>query len=70
MKGRLFWITGLSGAGKTTIGTMLYQKLKEKYPNTVLLDGDVWSRWLEMILATRKKRDLPVPCVTRGCASC
>ena len=22
-------------------GTMLYQKLKEKYPNTVLLDGDV-----------------------------
>ena len=41
MKGRLFWITGLSGAGKTTIGTMLYQKLKEKYPNTVLLDGDV-----------------------------
>lgn len=41
MKGRLFWVTGLSGAGKTTIGTILYQKLKEKYPNTVLFDGDV-----------------------------
>lgn len=41
MKGRLFWITGLSGAGKTTIGTILYQSLKERYPNTVLLDGDV-----------------------------
>lgn len=41
MEGRLFWITGLSGAGKTTIGTMLYQKLKEKYSNTVLFDGDV-----------------------------
>lgn len=41
MKGRLFWITGLSGAGKTTIGTMLYRRLKEKYSNTVLFDGDV-----------------------------
>lgn len=41
MKGRLFWITGLSGAGKTTIGTILYQRLKERYPNTVLFDGDV-----------------------------
>ncbi len=41
MKGRLFWVTGLSGAGKTTIGTILYQKLKEKYSNTVLVDGDV-----------------------------
>lgn len=41
MKGRLFWVTGLSGAGKTTIGTILYQRLKEKYPNTVLFDGDV-----------------------------
>lgn len=44
MKGRLFWVTGLSGAGKTTIGTILYQKLKEKYPNTVLFDGDVLRR--------------------------
>lgn len=40
MEGRLFWVTGLSGAGKTTIGTILYKKLKEKYPNTVLFDGD------------------------------
>lgn len=39
-KGRLFWITGLSGAGKTTIGNLFYRKLKEKYPNTVIFDGD------------------------------
>lgn len=40
-KGRLFWITGLSGAGKTTISTLLYNYLKEKQDNIVLLDGDI-----------------------------
>ena len=40
MNGRLYWVTGLSGAGKTTIGQLLYQNLKEKYPNTVIFDGD------------------------------
>ena len=38
--GEVYWITGLSGAGKTTIGKLLYQKIKEKNPNTVFLDGD------------------------------
>ena len=40
MDGRLYWITGLSGAGKTTIGNLLYGYMKDKYPNTVILDGD------------------------------
>ena len=40
-KGRLFWITGLSGAGKTTISTLLYNYLKEKQDNIVILDGDI-----------------------------
>ena len=35
MQGVLYWITGLSGAGKTTIGNKLYYALKEKYDNTV-----------------------------------
>ena len=38
----LIWITGLSGAGKTTIATALYKRLKPKYVNLVLLDGDVF----------------------------
>lgn len=38
--GTVYWITGLSGAGKTTIGKVFYKRMKEQYPNTVFLDGD------------------------------
>lgn len=37
----VYWITGLSGAGKTSVGKLLYEKMKQKYPNIVFLDGDV-----------------------------
>lgn len=37
----VYWITGLSGAGKTTIGKRFYQKLKHEFSNTVFLDGDI-----------------------------
>jgi adenylylsulfate kinase-like enzyme len=39
--GTVYWITGLSGAGKTTIGKLLYNKLKGKKNNVVFLDGDL-----------------------------
>lgn len=39
--GKVFWITGLAGAGKTTIGSLFYKKLKAQQPNTVFLDGDM-----------------------------
>jgi len=39
--GRVYWITGLSGSGKTTIGTALYYRLKETHDNLVILDGDI-----------------------------
>ena len=40
MAGTVFWITGLSGAGKTTVGKIVYERLKSKKDNVVLLDGD------------------------------
>ena len=40
-QGRVYWITGLSSSGKTTIGTALYYRLKEKHDNLVILDGDI-----------------------------
>jgi len=39
--GQVFWITGLSGAGKTTIGTHLYYRLRKEHSQIVLLDGDI-----------------------------
>ena len=41
LQGTLYWITGLAGAGKSTIGRRLYERLKEQKPNVVFLDGDV-----------------------------
>lgn len=38
--GFVYWVTGLSGAGKTTIGRLLYQVIKEKEQHTVFFDGD------------------------------
>ena len=42
-KGILYWITGLAGSGKTTIGNMLYYEIKKKESNTVILDGDIFK---------------------------
>ena len=36
----VYWITGLSGAGKTTIGKLWYAELKKYRQNVVFLDGD------------------------------
>lgn len=43
-KGILYWITGLSGSGKTTIGSSLYYELKKRYSNLVILDGDILKK--------------------------
>ena len=34
------WMIGLSRAGKTTLSELLYEKLKSRVSNLVLLDGD------------------------------
>lgn len=40
-QGTVYWITGLSGAGKTTIGRVLYEKIHDIKSNIVFLDGDI-----------------------------
>lgn len=40
-KGTVYFFTGLSGAGKTTLGGLFYRRLKSKKPNAVWLDGDL-----------------------------
>ncbi len=39
-KGTLYFFTGLAGAGKSTIGRLFYEKLKEKRADAILSDGD------------------------------
>lgn len=38
--GNVYWITGLAGSGKTTLGKALYYRLKSERDATVFLDGD------------------------------
>lgn len=37
----VFWLIGLSGAGKTYIGKALTAKLKQDFSNVIFLDGDI-----------------------------
>lgn len=43
-KGTLYWITGLSGAGKTTVGNRVYYQMKSNNRNVVILDGDILKK--------------------------
>jgi adenylylsulfate kinase len=36
----VIWLCGLSGTGKSTLGGLLYERLKPSTPNLVLLDGE------------------------------
>ncbi len=39
-EGTVYWVTGLSGAGKTTVGELITNKLKSQDRNVIFLDGD------------------------------
>ena len=41
MNPSVFWFTGLSGAGKTTVATTVLKQLQKEGKRIVLLDGDV-----------------------------
>ena len=44
MEGQVIWITGLSGAGKTTVSTALNQRLSTYGLTPILLDGEKSKR--------------------------
>lgn len=39
-RGILFWITGLSGAGKTTISKKIYKQINKEFGKTIIINGD------------------------------
>lgn len=55
------WFTGLSGAGKSTISEIVYQRLKDAGRKVELLDGDVVRTHLSKGLGfSREDRDVNV----------
>ena len=60
MTGTLYWITGLSGSGKTSISKIIYNNYRKEKDNIVFLDGDNMRRILNLEttgfdVITRKK---------------
>jgi len=47
-KGILFWITGLSGAGKTSISNKIYHRIKNEYGKTLYINGDEMRKIFEL----------------------
>ncbi|WP_322745408.1 adenylyl-sulfate kinase [Nostoc sp. LEGE 12447] len=59
--GAILWLTGLSGAGKTTIAHNLDQKLQTRSYPTEILDGDIVHIYLSQGLGFSKQdRDINV----------
>lgn len=59
------WLTGLSGAGKTTIAKLLVEKLQAKGEPAVLLDGDEIREIFNITGFDKKSRDENVRMVGR-----
>ena len=55
-KGILFWITGLSGSGKTTFAKKILPFIRKRYGLTVHLDGDTLRGILKLYGYTFKER--------------
>lgn len=56
-KGILFWITGLSGAGKTSLAKSISKKIRSKYGPTISMSGDEFRKIFNLNKFTKKERE-------------
>jgi cytidine diphosphoramidate kinase len=62
----VIWITGISGTGKSTLGKVLFSKVKKKNPSTIFFDGDQFRKIFQNdINYTLKDRDINAIRLTR-----
>ncbi len=62
----VIWITGISGAGKTTLGKFFFKNFKKVYPNTIFFDGDKFRKIFKNDLKyTLKDRNINALRLTR-----
>lgn len=54
--GIIFWITGLSGSGKSTIGEHLKKMLEKEYGKTIIIHGDDIRQIFQFKSYTKNKR--------------
>jgi cytidine diphosphoramidate kinase len=66
-KGYIFWITGLPGSGKSTLGKAIHKKIQEEYGPTLLFNGDDLRNIFEIRSYEKKKRILIGKQYTRFC---
>ena len=55
-KGILFWVTGLSGSGKTTISKKIVKDIEKLYGPTLLISGDDIRKIFDFRKYTAKER--------------
>ena len=55
-KGILFWITGLSGSGKSSIAKKIWPKIKKFYGPTILINGDNMRKIFNLNKYDKKSR--------------
>tara|TARA_B100000965_G_scaffold406839_1_gene449447 strand:+ start:15434 stop:15964 length:531 start_codon:yes stop_codon:yes gene_type:complete len=55
-KGILFWITGLSGSGKTAISKKIKKKIIKLYGPTIEISGDDFRKYFKLTKYSQKER--------------
>ena len=65
--GYVFWITGLSGAGKTSIANLIKKDVSKKFGPTILINGDDIRRIFSFESYSSKDREKLAKCYSKFC---